>query len=238
MKQLNIKIAFVGILAITSCKTDLKSSSAINVSGALRDIMHKGDLSAKIDLRSLSNLKNLYALGAVENLDGEILILNSKPHYSQVSSDSLITNHDFEAKASLLVSAEISDWQEREVTGVNKVDLENQLKNYSDKSNLESFPFLLKGIIKTLNWHIISWNPNDSIHTPEKHRNSGLHGILLNEPIKIVGFYSENHQGVFTHHSTNIHMHFITQDERMTGHVDNLEIENGTKLFLPKTEVK
>ena len=39
--------------------------------------MHHGDLSSKIDLMELENLENLYALGAVEQLKGEILIMNS-----------------------------------------------------------------------------------------------------------------------------------------------------------------
>ncbi len=101
----------------------------------------------------------------------------------------------------------------------------------------ESFPFLLEGKAGKIDWHVISRDPNDKIHTHEKHKNSGLHRTLLAESVRIVGFYSKNHQGIFTHHTSNIHMHFITDDKRLTGHIDALKIMKAIKLSVPKTAV-
>ena len=62
----------------------------------LKNIMHHGDLSSKIDLMELENLENLYALGAVEQLKGEILIMNSKPYISSCEhkNESHVVNKD------------------------------------------------------------------------------------------------------------------------------------------------
>ena len=47
--------------------------------GALRSIMHQGDVSVQMDLADLKDRAHLYALGAVEDLKGEILILDGQP---------------------------------------------------------------------------------------------------------------------------------------------------------------
>ncbi len=47
------------------------SQSIVEVAGAMNNIMRKGDLAAHVDLDTMLK-KNLYALGPVENLKGEI----------------------------------------------------------------------------------------------------------------------------------------------------------------------
>ncbi|MBT8254329.1 MAG: hypothetical protein KJN68_10175, partial [Bacteroidia bacterium] len=55
----------------------------VKYSGALKTIM-SGNIQPVLSLDSLSNYKNLYALGAVENLKGEIQIFDGKPSNSFV----------------------------------------------------------------------------------------------------------------------------------------------------------
>jgi acetolactate decarboxylase len=85
---------------------------SVRHAGALKDIMHQGDLSSKIKLDTLKNISNLYALGALENLKGEILILNGEPFISSVGRDSLIVNRSFNHNAALLVFTQIKKWKE------------------------------------------------------------------------------------------------------------------------------
>ena len=46
----------------------------------------------------------------------------------------------------------------------------------------------------------------------------------------MVGFYSDAHHGIFTHHSTNMHIHMKTGDHKVAGHVDDLTL--GPKMIL------
>ena len=40
--------------------------------------MHKGDISGKADMSDFENYKHLYAIGALENLKGEIQIIDGE----------------------------------------------------------------------------------------------------------------------------------------------------------------
>jgi acetolactate decarboxylase len=51
--------------------------------------------------------------------------------------------------------------------------------------------------------------------------------------VEVVGFFSTEHKGIFTHHDSFLHMHLISSDEKEMGHLDELEIES-MKLYLPK----
>lgn len=50
----------------------------------------------------------------------------------------------------------------------------------------------------------------------------------------IVGFFSTDHKGIFTHHDTLLHMHYINHDRREMGHLDDLQLTEGSivKLYI------
>ena len=81
---------------------------------------------------------------------------------------------------------------------------------------------------------MINWPEGDHEHSHEKHINSGLHGTHKGADVQILGFYSDRHHAIFTHHTTNMHLHFISKDKSKTGHVDGLRLGNSMKLLLPK----
>ena len=60
-------ILFAG-LVVNSCGQ--KENPAVNVYGALFEIMHKGDLSSRISLSQFDNDANIFALGALKDLEG------------------------------------------------------------------------------------------------------------------------------------------------------------------------
>jgi len=69
--------------------------------GALKNMMHKGDLSAKADLKDFKQAENFFALGAIENLKGEVQIFNSESFNTQVLDGSLSFDHSLNKKAAL-----------------------------------------------------------------------------------------------------------------------------------------
>lgn len=84
-----------------------------------------------------------------------------------------------------------------------------------------------------MKWHVIDWKEGDAEHTHEKHRNSGLNGTLIRESVEILGFYSGRHHGLFTHHTTNMHLHMKNSEGTIVGHVDGLTLKQGMELKLP-----
>ena len=103
---------FLVLLLITSCTTTVDNANfKVEYKGALKNMMRKGDISAKADLSELKELKNIYALGAIENLKGEIQIYNGKPFNTFVVDNMLVFDNSFDKKATLLVYASIEKWK-------------------------------------------------------------------------------------------------------------------------------
>ena len=50
----------------------------------------------------------------------------------------------------------------------------------------------------------------------------------------LLGFYSDSHHAIFTHHTTNMHIHMKLKDEKIAGHVDDLKLGLNMILKLPK----
>jgi acetolactate decarboxylase len=240
MKKTIIIIAsIILIMVFVTCqKANSKSNkTVVKYYGALRTIM-SGNIKPVISLDSFSKVKNLYGLGAIESLKGEVQIFDSKPSNSIVINNSLHIREDYNFKASLLVYAEVKEWDSYKIEIITTKDkLEKKVFELAKSNGIDTekpFPFLLEGTVTSLDWHVINWKDGDTIHTHKKHTEAGLSGNLKNRKVKIIGFYSTKHKAVFTHHTTNIHMHFKTDDNTIAGHIDDLLLNDKITLKLPK----
>ena len=213
----------------------------VGYSGALRNFMKEGDISAKVDLSNFETRDHFYALGAFENLKGEIQIFDGKPYNTHVTNRELSIDTTFEKKASLLVFAIVKKWNVYTLPNSikNMLQLEQYLATTAASQDLsidKPFPFLISGIAEKVDWHVIDWEKGDMDHTHEKHMSSGLQGTLKNARVEIIGFHSANHKGIFTHHTTPLHLHVKSEEEGVAGHVDDLVMNGGMTLMLPAKE--
>jgi acetolactate decarboxylase len=209
-----------------------KSKQEVRVAGNLREMMMDNEISAKIDLKRLKRLPHLYALGAVENLGGEISIVDSKVMITRVKSDTIVSESTYDVKATLLVYSQVERFRSVELDQSNDVkSLEVFLRNVAHERKLvQPFAFMVKGTAVDVKFHVISGSSED--HT--NHSASGFKSGYKDEVIELLGFYSEQHQGVFTHHGSNMHIHLINRKTGMTAHVDEFEMKANSKLFIPK----
>lgn len=242
----NFKIVALLVTAISCCNCNNESTldTSVKNKGALMQLM-SGNLKATASLDSLQTLPHLYALGALENLKGEIQIFDGTSYVSKKKVFNKVQiQPTFDHKASLLVYAQVPEWNDAILLDKFTVNsqLEKQIKNAALANGIDveqPFPFLIKGKPSLLSWHVIDWKDGDTVHTHKKHQESGPHGTFENEEVEIIGFYSEKHKAVFTHHTTFLHMHFKTDYEGIAGHVDALFGENvfgnQLELYLPKS---
>ena len=235
-----IQLFIIGCLF--SCNT--KHDVLVEHKGALRNMMHKGDLSAKTNLKDYENIKGLYGLGAVENLKGEILILDGVPYISSCEmKDSVKVNtlkNTFDAKAALFVYSQVYNWIDIKIPF--DVQTYKQLEDFIHAEAIHQgfdidkpFPFLVEGNFDSFDWHVIDWKEGDNEHSHEKHIQAGLHGTKNNTKGTVLGFYSTKHHAIYTHHTTNMHLHIKTNDNKLVGHVDDLMLGNNNSLRLPLT---
>lgn len=218
--------------------------------GAQKQIFASGKAERTIHLSELAGKKNLFAIGPVEGLDGEITIFDSKPNISQVRGDDYQVDHSFNHGAIFLV------WSEQEKWG-KEIAIPETVKSYPDLQNFvheqaraagidtgKPFPFRLSGSPVTLNWHInVNRTEGQTITKPVFAKSKAAY-LLENEQVEIIGFYSENHPGVFISQyapaippgsgkKNAIHIHLVAKNGKATGHIDDLSLNGGMVLRLP-----
>ena len=226
---------------MNSCSISSDKEVEVHYYGALKNMMHKGDLSAKVTLDELKDMNHLYALGAVDNLKGEVLILDGVPSVSYVegndSSKIMMLDNSFEKKACLLVTASVEQWESIIIpnTVITYEDFEvfvEEIAIENGVNTVEPFPFMIEGFIKSFDWHIIDWSVGDTEHSHDNHIHSGLYGTLENQAVEMLGFYSDKHHTIFTHHTTNMHVH--VKSDKAIGHADSFTLGKNMILKLPK----
>ena len=241
-----MKLIFVAlILFFTACAkiqtTDVaKPSFAVEYRGAMREMFANGNIGGNISLTEFRNKPHLYAVAPLEGLRGEITVLDGTSYVSFVRNNSVVVEKSWDAKAIFMVWAEVAEWREVSVPENVKTyaELEKFVAEAAKSANIDAsppFPFLLKGTPANVNWHINNYVSDNTPLTQEKHDQAKFKGVLENEAVEIVGFYSDKHAGVFTHHTTNMHLHLRSASGNVMGHLDDITLNNGTSLYLPKS---
>src|SRR5690606_38125383 len=93
--------------------SEIHSLNSVKVVGAMRNVMHKGELSGVVDIDTISNKKHLYGLGPLEGLAGEILLIDGKGYKATVKSDtSMYVAETCDMKAPFFVYANVDAWTE------------------------------------------------------------------------------------------------------------------------------
>lgn len=238
------KIAFglltLGMIGCNSTKketseTHSETYSDIKVVGAMKNVMWKGELGGKIKLDTITVKNGLYGLGPESYLTGEILINNGKPYVSKVTSDSTMkVIEKFEVSAPFFVYANVTEWNEVELPS--NVRTIQDLEKFIDDNTTDykrPFAFKLGGQVSNAIIHIQNLPKGMKVTSPDEAHLGQTNYELNNEESEIIGFFSTEHKGVFTHHDSFLHMHLITKDESKMGHLDELEIGK-MKLYLPK----
>lgn len=211
----------------------------VRVAGEMKKIMQKGDLSAHIALDTLLRQDHLYGLGPAEGIKGELLILDSKAYWCRAGNKGLETRVENSARAAMLVYARVPAWKTVPVPNAvsDYAALEKTIATLAaanGQSLQEPFPFLVTGKVTAASWHVIDWK--DGVpHTFDNHKQFARFGNSNNETVTLLGFYSGKHHSIFTHHSTNMHVHILDEKKSIVGHLE--EWTSGTTaltLSIPK----
>ena len=226
-------------LSIAACKTGKRKDNLgdIKYFGSLQAIS-TGDFSEGYDLDSLAGLKSLYALGSMDSLAGEIQIFDSQAFNSMVIVDSVFVGTEATPLASLIVYAQVGNWREINMPlSVANTEALIGFLQYNDEMDEDEkedpYFFLIEGVVEQLNWHVMNKPSPDSLKMDESHLNYAVSGTIEDVEVEILGVYSTEHQGIFTHHNLPIHMHFKTADGLLAGHVDDVELGPEMRLSIP-----
>jgi acetolactate decarboxylase len=205
--------------------------------GSQRQTIMTGDRAAHLDLRTLKDRSHLYGIGPIEGLTGEVTIADSRPSLARVGADRLVhVTESYEAGAPFFVWAEVSTWQTQELPDEIQTyaGLEKFVGEAGARAGLtRAFPFMVTGRPKLIDFHVVNATP-ETAPGMEDHKKIQIPFELHNQNVTFVGFWSNQHQGIFTPMGTNMHVHFQTPDNTASGHVQGLDLAAGVRLGLPK----
>jgi acetolactate decarboxylase len=188
-------------------------------------------------MRTFASTPHLYAIGPIEQLRGEVTVIDSRPSLSRVGPNrSILVAQNFETGAPYLVWAEVPAWRTLPIPPEVRsfTDLEIFIPRASTSVGLDPLrpvPFLVVGQEDLIEFHIL--NRDDEPYSPAKLKEIQFSFDVARADAIIVGFYSPSHRGVFTSMDSAMHIHFQTAKNDASGHIHALEIGAGAVLSLP-----
>lgn len=183
------KLLILLILSLASCKKiENKNNTAnkVQVSGAMKNVMKKGQLYGTINLDTISNKEHLFGLGPIEYLSGEITIFDGISYQSKVVTDTtMMVKENFNLKAPFFVYTNASNWSEIEVpkTVTDLIKLEDFLNKIPKKSN-EPFGFKIEAVAEKATIHIVNLPKGTKVSSPEEAHQGQVNYNLTNELVE------------------------------------------------------
>jgi len=210
--------------------------------GGQRETIMNGKLAAALDLKTLANRQHLYGIGPIEQLRGEVTIVDSRPALARIASDGTAkVTQSFETGVPFFVWAEVPLWHQVPIPAEARSfeDLESFVPKAAAAADLDAdkpLPFLVLGREQLIEFHIVN-RIGDGPHNMELHKKIQVAFELEKAEATIVGFHSTKHRGIFTPSDSNIHIHFQTPDNTKSGHIQKLQLGKGAILSLPAITV-
>ena len=252
MHKLYVMTAPLILAACTSLSpTDLASaqrSGLVSYSGAQKNIFVSGKADGTVPLAQMSGTHGAYGVGAYEGLDGEVTVFEGKAYVTKVRDSGFVMEEAPSGKAIFAAWTQHQRWVDVPVprSVQNYLDLQRFIKAQAQAQGVDistAFPFLMRGQAVELKWHINVDRSQGAPITPELFARSKANYVMRNEGVDIVGFYSEQHPGVFISAfapaiqekdvKNAIHIHLVSQDQRSAGHIDDLLLDGRMMLRLP-----
>lgn len=232
-----IERLLLAILMLCQITVSAQTANEVTIVGQIKDAMWKGEISGKINLDTLSQKENLYGIGPVEFLSGEVLIIDGKSYKSTVGHEGeMKVEETFDIRAPFFGYAYIPHFRKVEIP--DSVSNIAQLERFIDEMTKEAprpFMFKLTGLVEQASIHIVNLPKGTTVSSPAQAHEGMVNYSIFKEQADIVGFFSTRHQTIFTHHDTFLHIHLITRDREKMGHVDKLSFSpQKMMLFLPE----
>ncbi len=230
--------------------------------GNFKHMMQSGETKGQVLLSELPASAGVWGVGALAGLKGEIIQIDGKLLVSLgTDPKGAVLPPKANDAAVLWASAKVTDWDSVKVpTDMTQVQFETFVTQQAASRKLDltqPFIFRVTGHYAHLIWHVVT-GERASGDAPQKSGHgasaaSGGHGghgghsghanaqsgmKLFRSPLsagQLVGVYSgDKLEGMITHPGEKFHLHFIDNDLKVSGHVDQYTVKAGSVLLLPK----
>ena len=192
--------------------------STVLTVGTLRQTMREGKTNSLIHLDTVIS-NNLIGVGPREGLTGEITVVKGVAYVSTIDDEGrLAVEQASDVGAPFFVYADVHEWVSTLLRkSVNSIpELDSTLAEVLKRAKVStecSTPMLVKGEFAQVDFHVFDKSSRKKLYIEQN-----VKGYL-------VIFYSTRHHGIFTHHDSNSHIHFIAEDKSKMGHVDDVKFD-------------
>ncbi|SHF24147.1 acetolactate decarboxylase [Arenibacter palladensis] len=232
-------VLFLLLISFSFLSSKAQNTPKIHTVGAMKDMGTTYPLEVWLD--TLPDKSNMFAMGPYDKMKGEITVFDGKPFFATAFvKDMGVVSQSWDIRSPFFVYSNVKDWEEFTLNGPFNSTQEIQekvaalaiSKGYDQK---EPFAFRIAGKFNQITAHIVTpRSPEIEGYRPDV---KSQKFFLENNNGELLGFYSEQHQGIFTGSNSFVHIHFLKDDQTFMGHLD--EITSGTqsyKLYLPKKQ--
>lgn len=213
------------------------STSTVETLGANANFA-KGDFGSYANLEDLRERRHLYAVGPVQHLGGEVTVIDSVPYAVQIEEGKLKVGSDWDYQPPFLAYSEVAKWR--------KIDIPEDVHSYADFEKWigtaaahqgiadgRPFAFRIRArptmlTVTVMNRPVSAVAGDKPTRAYQTTWNVGGHGT------DFVGFYSTQHTGVFLGAGETVHIHAVTRDRKISGHVQDFTLPAKSKLYLPR----
>ena len=229
-------------LMVFSCQNQHEEIPFIKIEqfGSYNSLVFNGDQNEQITLSEYAKLKNFYALGVLEDVGGDLTIINSKVFNSDMSNQLEDPVSPFDQKASFFVSSVVELWDTVSIkqTFRDLDSIEDFILKSAEERDIDSdrpFPFVLHGVVKKLDWYSWESRPSEeesALGESELNR-EGIEKIQ-GEVVQVLGFFDKDNSREIGKGDDQTNMNFTARNGQLSGHVDDLIIDDKMILKLPK----
>ena len=228
--------------------------------GNFKHMVHSGDTSGKVALDDVQQGTGVWGVGALAGLKGEIIQVDGKVLVSLgTDPDGTVHASSTGDSAVLWASGKVTDWQSIVVPNdMSQAEFEQFVTDQAQSAGLnmsEPFIFRVTGDYTHLIWHVVTGEkPAAGSNTSAGHGGASNHGghgghgaghanqqsgmkSFRNPQAsgQMVGVYSGDAlEGVVSHPGEKFHVHYIDNDNTVSGHVDQYSVKSGSLVWLPK----
>ncbi len=249
MKKLYTITSVLILVACSTVNAHAEKNALVEYAGSQKTIFDTGKAEGAVPLTAMSGENASFAVAAAAGLDGEITVFQGKPYVTQVRGANYTVDHSQNHSAIFAVWTKNTEWNDEEIPTTVKdyLDLQRFVKSRAEAAGIDvtkPFPFLITGTPVELKWHINVDRTEGKPIDRKLFAESKAGYVLKGEPVDIVGFYSEVHQGVFISAyapgikdkevNNKFHFHFISKKDQSSGHIDDILLAGGMTLRLPK----
>lgn len=198
------------------------TSAQIIATGAMKRTIWEGQRAGLIAMDTLA-VPGIYGMGPLEYMRGEITVVDGRCLVARVVNGGMMVTVEDTVKAPFFVHGRVARWGLIELPG--HVQRDDQLEAFLRQlghSKEGPFFFNLTGKFSAVDLHVWDLPTGVDFSGPQEGGRFKIPFAATELEGQVLGVFSRDHRTIFTHHDSDIHLHVVSSDGRLMGHVDRL----------------